>query len=146
MPIVTCPGCGRTVKVPESYIGTKLKCSQCATSWVASPLEQDVSSEGEGKRFQEAGRSLRNVLDIIGWLTIVGGVISVLVALYISVATESIFPGFVSLLSAAGTFLIGYAILRVGPFLEHGSAFAVALARERPRSESGGPAPPTNPV
>lgn len=32
MPVVTCPGCKKTDKVPDKFIGARLKCKVCGTS------------------------------------------------------------------------------------------------------------------
>ena len=140
MPIVTCPGCGRRIDVPASYIGTRLKCSECSTSWTAQAAE--LSSRDEGERFQEAGRALAVALDVIGWLIVVGGGILALFSLYLMARMGP--PGLINLVSAAGTILTGYVILRIGPYLEYGARFAMALARERAQSPADGSEPPTN--
>ena len=45
MPMVSCPQCGKSGNIPEQFLGKKIKCKQCASTFVASQ-EPDASSVG----------------------------------------------------------------------------------------------------
>jgi hypothetical protein len=41
MRTVTCPGCGRSGKIPDSYTGARAKCPKCATTMDVPGLDDD---------------------------------------------------------------------------------------------------------
>jgi predicted Zn finger-like uncharacterized protein len=40
--IVSCPECGTKLRVPDTAVGKRVKCSKCATAFVAEPPAEDA--------------------------------------------------------------------------------------------------------
>jgi predicted Zn finger-like uncharacterized protein len=45
--IVSCPECGAKLRVPDTAVGKRVKCSKCATAFVAEPPAGDAGVQAE---------------------------------------------------------------------------------------------------